>query len=211
MKVTSLALAFFCTLLSGCGSAVVVSDTASGTAYDKSKIVADDFASRAPVASLSVGAMSPEEARKRFSLWRGGPFFRFEEGPSYFRTILLPSSSRQRRLEISSYYSKDFPTTLFVPALRFLDSTGALVDSRRTPEFKIVNGLSEHIQVSEPIPAVAAYVVIYTTPERVSQRMDFMTYSMTGVLPAPSFATHNTGFGGHYEGILKVVIKDEEK
>jgi len=24
-------------------------------------------------------------------------------------------------------------------------------------------------------------------------------------------AARNTGFGGHYEGILKVVIKDEEK
>lgn len=211
MKIITPTLALFCILLSGCGSAVVVSNSAQSVLYDKAKIVADDFASRTPVSSLTTSAMRPEEARKKFTLWRGSPFYRFEEGTSYFRTISISPSPKPRRIEISSYYSKDFPTTLFVPSLRFLDSSGADIEKRVAPAFKVVNGLGEHIQISEPIPAGAAYVVIHTTSERVSQRMVFMTYSLTGVLPAPSFASHDTGFGGHYEGILKASIKDEER
>lgn len=211
MKTVTPALALFCILQAGCGSPVVVSNGAQSVPYDKAKIVADDFASRSPMPSLITSAMRPEEARKKFTLWRGAPFYRFEDESSYFRTISIPPSPKPRRIEISSYYSKDFPTTLFVPALRFLDSSGAVIEKRVSPAFKVVNGLGEHIQVSEPIPAGAAYVVIYTTSERVAQRMVFMTYSMTGVLPAPSFASHDTGFGGHYEGIVKAVIKDEEQ
>lgn len=211
MKGGTLAFALFCILLSGCGSPVVVSNGAQSPPYDKAKIVANDFASRSPVSSLTTSTMRSEEARKKFNLWRGDPFYPFEEGMSYFRTISIPPSPKLRRLEISSYYSRDFPTTLFVPSLRFLDPSGADIEKLVAPAFKVVNGLGEHIQISVPIPADAAYVVIYTTSERVSQRMVFMTYSMTGVFPAPSFASHDTGFGGHYEGILKATIKDEDQ
>ena len=196
-------------LFAGCVTTVVSTRNPSSAQYDKFQIVADDFANRASVSKLTTGAIPLSEASKRFSLFRGGPFYSFQEGKSYFRTIALPASSPGMLLEIRSYYSHDFPTTLFVPALLFLDSAGGTIEKRPTPPFKIVNGLGEHIRLAERIPAGASFAVIYTTPERVKERMIFMTYSMTGVVPTPSFATHDTGFGGHYEGFLKVSLGEK--
>jgi hypothetical protein len=71
------------------------------------------------------------------------------------------------------------------------------------PSYEVVNGFGELICVAVEIPPGAAYVVIYTTPARVAERIVFRTSGMTGVLPATTFGSKHTGLGGVYEGILK--------
>lgn len=196
-------------LVAGCAT-VAVSTAPNGTTSDKFAMVEKDLASRPATDSLMTGVVPWKKATGKFTISRADPIFAFPSGKSYFRVVALPADAAGKTLELRSYYSLDFPTTLFVGALMFLDQNGQWVADRVAPEFKIVNGLNEHISIFEPIPANSAYVVIYTTPARLQERMNFMTYSMTGVVPAPSFKTHDTGFGASYEGILRLGLVDRK-
>ena len=189
--------------LSACGGVVIGPGTPQ---QNKLQIVADDLATRAPTADLTQSAVALKDASGKFTINRRDPIHAFEEGKAYFRTFALSPAAAGHTLEIRSYYSLDFPTTLFVPALLYLDASQQILARHPAPAFKTVNGFGEHIEVLDPIPANAAYVVIYTTPARVAERMVFKTYSMTGVVPTPSFDAKDTGFGGFYEGILHVKI-----
>lgn len=202
---TAIAMVF----IAGCAT-VVVSTAPDGTTLDKFAVVEKDFASRPATDSLMTGALPWKKATSKFTISRTDPIFGFPSGKSYFRIVALPADAIGKTLELRSYYSLDFPTTLFVGALMFLDQNGQWVADRVASEFKIVNGLNEHISIFEPIPANSSYVVIYTTPARLQERMNFMTYSMAGVIPAPSFKTHDTGFGASYEGILRLGLVDQK-
>lgn len=195
--------------LSGCGAVVVSPSAPASSGQNKVQAVASDLSARPTVADLAQTVSSLKEVSGKFRITRSDPIHAFEEGKAYFRTVALPPTASGKKLELRSYYSLDFPTTLFVPALMFLDSSKRVLEKRPAPAFKIVNGLAEHIRVLEPIPANAAYVVIYTTPARVAERMVFKTYAMTGVVPTPSFDARDTGFGGFYEGILRLAITEE--
>lgn len=192
--------------LSGC--AAVVATSSSDPQQDKFQAVAQDMAARAPVSDVASASIPWREASRKFSLGRRDQLAVFDEGKAYFKAIQLPPESAGKRLEIRSYYSLDFPTTLLVPSLIFLDSSKQVLEKRPTPAYKIVNGFGEHIQLVETIPASAALVIVYTTPARTAERMTFQTYRMTGVLPSPSFEGKDTGFGGFYEGILRLALID---
>lgn len=193
--------------LSGCGA--IVSSTSAPAGQNKLEVVATDLATRGPLADLTQTVSALKDVSGKFRITRTDPIHAFDEGKAYFRTVALPSAAAGKKLELRSYYSLDFPTTLFVPALLFLDSSKQVLEKRPAPAFTIVNGFGEHIRVLEPIPAKAAYVVIYTTPARVAERMVFKTYAMTGVVPTPSFSSRDSGFGGFYEGILRLAITEE--
>ena len=172
-------------------------------------MVAADLSSRPSTPDLSGPALPWAEAKKKFTISRRDPVFVFDDGPAFFKIVALPTDVTGQKLELLSYYSLDFPTTLFVPAFLFLDSSRQTLAKDIAPDYKVVNGLGEHIRVAVGIPHGAAYVVIFTTPARVSERMNFQTYRMTGVLPSPTFDSKDTGFGGFYEGILKLGLSKE--
>jgi hypothetical protein len=196
--------------LSGCGTPLIVkTDGPRPGEEDKRTVVAADLASRPPVSDFGGATLPWSEAGKKFTISRRDPVYAFDEGRAYFKVVSLPGSASRLKLKLLSYYSLDFPTTLFVPALIFLDSSRQVVAKNLAPEYTIVNGLPEHIRVLAEVPEGAAYVVIYTTPARVAEQMDFQTYRMTGVLPSPSFDSKKTGFGGFYEGILKLAHTKE--
>lgn len=194
-------------LVFACGEPMLVRSLASEM-EDSLAAIEADLTNRTPTSDLSGVAMEWEEARQRFFINRENAVFRFNSGPSYFRTIALPKDSPGKRLEVKSYYGSDDPVTVLVPALIFLNAESEIIETLPKPMIEIINEKPEHIFVSEMIPEDAAFAVVYTSEDRVNTLLNFNTYALSRHSPSPRIGSGNPKLFGFYEGILSLSIGD---